>query len=143
CGGVPVVDGCRAADLGDDGCGAAGVAFVTDRVPPNLGPSPAGARLCAPTRREGREGPECRGNTGEEPVAKATQLTPGLADAEAVRLVARLIEEQVVVLDTTMAQLEARGTEVDRIARASATAAVAASLMSVSLAVNHVVSRMD
>lgn len=74
-------------------------------------------------------------------MAKATQATPGLADDSAVRLAGRLIEEQVVVLDNTLERLASN--KGNAAARAAATAAAAASMMSVSLALNHVLSRVD
>jgi hypothetical protein len=73
----------------------------------------------------------------------AAQITPGLTDENAIRLVGRLLEEQVVVLDNAQARIEAKGAALDDATRASATAAATASMMSVSLAVNHVVERVE
>lgn len=74
-------------------------------------------------------------------MAKATQATPGLRDDEAVRLVGRLLEEQVVVLDNAIERVNGKGG--DAAARAAATAAATASMMSISLALNHVLSRVN
>lgn len=74
-------------------------------------------------------------------MAKATQATPGLRDDEAVRLVGRLLEEQVVVLDNVLERLA--GKTGDTAARTSAAAAATASIMSVSLSLNHVLARVD
>ena len=72
---------------------------------------------------------------------KATQATPGLAEDSAVRLAARLIEEQVVALDNALERLA--GNKGDAASRSAATAAATASMMSISLALNHVLSRID
>ncbi|MCX6024273.1 MAG: hypothetical protein NTZ05_21600 [Chloroflexi bacterium] len=75
---------------------------------------------------------------------KQTMATPGLGDNDAVRLVARLIEEQVVTLDNALERLQGKApTTAEPVERATAGAAATASMMSLSLAINHVLSRID
>ncbi|MBI4498430.1 MAG: hypothetical protein HY689_11080 [Chloroflexi bacterium] len=67
-----------------------------------------------------------------------------LPEAEAVYLIQRLVEEQIVTLDNLYERLEGRDPATLTVQeRTQATAAVTASLMAVSLAVNHVSGQVD
>lgn len=67
-----------------------------------------------------------------------------LPEAEAVYLIQRLVEEQVVTLDNLYERLEGRDPASLSVAeRSQATAAVTASFMAVSLAINHVSAQVD
>ena len=72
------------------------------------------------------------------------QANGKLPEAEAVYLIQRLVEEQVVTLDNLCDRFEGREPATLTTAeRMEATAAVTASLMAVSLAVNHVSAQVD
>lgn len=72
------------------------------------------------------------------------QAAGKLPEAEAVYLIQRLVEEQVVTLDNLYERLDGRSADdLTRSERLNATATVAGSMMAVSLAVNHVSAQVD
>ena len=87
-------------------------------------------------------GEESRAMTSEGGMQE--RVAGKLPEAEAVYLIGRLVEEQVVTLDNVYERFEGRDpSSLTTAEHAEAAAAVTASLMAVSMAVNHITGQVD